>query len=473
MGFIKKVFKLKTPSNSTNSLNKRKKSFSKVNAKFDAGTNNPASSSTFENAVSDVNSDISWSLSDVQSRSRGKYINSYLSARNVDVWVAEEIGAMATIKSEVGVKDIDKMLSALWKSHQPYIDYESVSDFHAFITTCVRERRVCGEVFIRLVRSKTESSNINMQLQMIPCEMIPSEYSKKISKHRKIESSIEYNKGKKVAIWVKACAEDLDPTVRIPFDNICHSFIQKFPGQTRGLPASMSSLLTEGNLSIYAENEIDRKSTASSLKGVMINKNEDYDDDDDDDFYEDEASESSKPEVENIKVGKGAHLQVLPRGYEVEFNNNELGQNYVPFMSHGEKTVCMGHGVPYSIATGDFNGISDRTLRTVTNQFRRQVGSEKKEAVEHKIIAKVWRWFIDAVVLSGVKLPDFHINPYTYYNGHKFITQAFAYDHPVQDMQAIKKAIEIGISSPEQVARERNINFDEINQENKQKNRES
>lgn len=408
--------------------------------------------------VNNVDSSISANLSTLRARSVGAWINSPVANAIFDEWVSTEIGSSAKIRPTSSNDKFNEDISNLWKKHERFLDVGGNMNLLGILTVCTRERRVRGEVFIRLINRKIGKLPCPMQIQVLPSNSVPL-FDKDLSNGNKIRDGIEYKGATKVAVHFYKADNSVYNLERVPISKVIHAFDQKFAGQRRGIPSFSPSMLKESEYNSYEENKLNRKASQSGVVG-MITKDIIATGDDSqgltgyDDPEDDNNQQQVEPEDKLISFGVNK-LLIGEAGENLTMNNSpDVGQNYEKFTKNNQRLVSIGAGVPYSIAMGDFSGMNDRTLRQINNMFRRRVNGEKERVTNFQIVAKLWRWFIDAAVLSGVRADNYFDNRDDY-RAYHFNTEAHAYDHATQDLTAVQSSINIGLESVQGVSDKR------------------
>lgn len=433
-----------------------------VRAKFD-GASKGARSGSFHHETYDINDALDDDLALLRARSTGAWLNSPIANSAFEQWVSDEIGSTAKITPTSSNVKANQVLTSLWEKHERFLEVTGDINLLGVLSVSTRERRVRSEVFIRLIRRKKGSLPVPMQVQIIDSAMCP-QITKTLDNGNKIIQGIEFRGLVKVAVWFKKDESNEYDLVRVPVRDVIHSFIRKFAGQKRGIPSYSPSLLTEGEYNSYEENELNRKASQSGIVG-MITQSAASDEDEligGEETSEGEGGESSAvEEIDPVYVSLGPNkLLVGEQGEGLELNNSpDVGQNYKDFTTNKQRLISSGSGVPMQITTGNFEGMNDRSLRQLNNQYRRRVKSEKNLATDFQLVGKLWRWFVDAAVLAGADIPDYYENRDDL-RKYRLTVESFAHDHPVQDLTAAEKSIKLGLHSEKSLAEERGTDYE-------------
>lgn len=444
--------------------NPKSKSRQYVQNSFDGATKG-ARGAVAHQEVQSVGYALSDNLDTLRGRSVGAWLNSPIANTIFDEWVSTEIGSSAKIHPTSSNDIVNSELSSLWKRHEKFLDVGGNLGLLGILSVSTRERRVRGEVFIRLYNRKIGKFPAPMQIQIIPSNACPL-FDKDLSNGNKIKDGIEFKGAAKVAVWFyKNNSEDGDifNLERVPMSKVIHAFDQKFAGQRRGIPSFSPSMLKESEYNSYEENELNRKASQSGVVGMITKDIIEEDDAHIQSGYDDDQQQSQI--IEEPKESKILHFGVNKMligeaGEGLTMNNSpDVGQNYEKFTKNNQRLVCAGSGVPYALAMGDYAGLNDRTLRQINSMFRRRVSGEKERVTNFLIISKLWKWFVNSAVLTGVNVPDY-FNKRDDYRSYRFNTEAHAYDHATQDLTAVKSSINIGLESVQSVSHKRDHDWE-------------
>lgn len=431
-----------------------------VKASFDGATVGKRKGSLHQES-NNVNDSIENDLETLRARSAGAYLNSPMASSAFEQWVSDEIGSSATITPVSSNESVNDELKELFTKHERFLDVGGHLALLGILNVSTRERRVHGEIFIRLIRRRAGLLPVPMQVQLIKSHMCPI-INRTLDNGNKIKQGIEFKGMKKVAIWFKRDENNEYDLIRVPMRDVIHSFVQKFAGQIRAIPSFSTSLLKEGEYNSYEENELNRKGSQSSIVGMVTRQT--YEDGGDELPPEVPVVEGEAPaeEIDPSFISFGPNkLLIGEEGEGLELNNSpDVGQNYKDFTTNNQFLVSMGAGVPMQLVTSKYDGMNDRTLRQLNNNHRRKVRTERNLTTDFLIVGKLWRWFVDAAVLSGANLPDYRANRDDY-RKYRFSVEAFAYDHAVQDITAAKEGIKLGIHSEKSFAEERGIDYEQ------------
>ena len=159
---------------------------------------------------------------------------------------------------------------------------------------------------------------------------------------------------------------------------------------------------------------------------------------------------------------KAGLMQELEDGQSVTFARPpDAGTNYSEYMRSSHLGTTAGTGVPYELAVGDIQGVSDRTLRVIINEFRRFASQRQWQIVIPQFCQRIVEWFSDASVLAGtISVAEHGLVARPEHAPH-----GWEYLHPVQDVQGKALEVKNGFRSRSSVIAEGGDDPDAVDQE--------
>ena len=123
--------------------------------------------------------------------------------------------------------------------------------------------------------------------------------------------------------------------------------------------------------------------------------------------------------------------------------------------------VSAGQGLPYEILSGDIKDISDRSLRVILNEFHRLCEQKQWLVIIPQMCQPVRDLWSDMAMLSGALSASEAVEA----KNVRWSPQAFAYVHPVQDVQAKQTEVEAGFRSRASVISEMGYDPEDVDEE--------
>lgn len=371
---------------------------------------------------------------------------------------AEFISAMVGdgIKPSPLLDDADQKaeLQQLWYDWVDEADADGLSDFYGLQIRAAGELFEAGECFVRArTRRQSDGLTVPLQVQLIPAEML--DYGLKEQRGAvRIEMGIEFNAiGQRTAYHFLRTHPGTDfatyspgaITVRVPASEVYHLYDPFRVGQIRGVPHTLSAMVTLAMLELYDDAELERKRTAA-LFGAFIRRplGEDQD-------HPLGGVLTTTPSTEppQFALEPGAIIDLEP-GEDVTFSSPaDVGNSYEAFQYRMLLRAATGLGVPYQALTGDLRQTSYGSMRGGMITFRRKIQAKQNAVLIFQFCRPIWQKWLDTAALAGVL-------PWTYTEHQatrrdkirvKWQTPKWDWIDPYKDLQAEKLAVDSGFKS--------------------------
>lgn len=387
----------------------------------------------------------------------------------VDKLVSNEIGTGIQAKSKNGTPEAKAIAAKKWKRWGKVCDADGLLNFEGIQGLLDREARVAGEAFIRFrARRPQDGLEVPLQLQLIEAEQCPANYYTSASNGNQIRAGIEFNQiGQRVAYWMyPQHPGDTVVTIftdmqlrRIPADQIIHVYQPLRAGQLRGLPHLTSALVRMLNLDSFDDAVLERQKVANLLSMIFTKTVAA----DADPLADAKTGETAPDDTPLATLEPGSSLEA-PEGYDVKFSDPpDAGANYAPYLRTQLMAIAARAGVPYEVLTGDLQGISDRALRLILNEFRRMVEQWQWLVLIPMALQRIREAWFDAAVLAGaIDAPGYATDREDYVETI-WTPQGWPYSHPVQDVNADVTAVRAGFKSRSSIIEENGDDPDEVN----------
>lgn len=419
---------------------------------FDAGKNTRRLRGTTTATVA-INTQIKSYGRTVRARSRYLAANNPYASAAKKAFVSALVGAgikPSSLSEDAGLK---KAIQEAWLDWTDEADADGLTDLYGLQATIASEIFEAGEVFVRFRPRRAEDGlSVPLQLQILPAEMLPLDDNRVLGSNR-VEMGIEFNAiGRRVAYHFLRQHPGADSTfitnatqtVRVPASEILHLFDPtQNAGQIRGIPHTLSAIVTAAIMDCYDDAELERKRTAALFGGFVTRPAID----DSDHPLEQGADLTTVSGAIGLEPGA---IVDLADGEDIKFSAPaDVGGSYEAFQYRNLLRMAAGFGVPYAAMTGDLRQTSYGSIRAGLVEFRRRV-----EAMQHSIMVfqfcrPVWqRWFGEAVLSVGLplSLTDYATAP-RQFQRVKWITPRWEWIDPYKDRQAEKLAVDNGFKA--------------------------
>lgn len=413
-------------------------------------------------------------LATLRNRSRDQIRNNGMIAHGVTSLVTNEVGTGIVPRSRVQEESLRQEIDALWSYSAPEMDADGILDVYGIQSLASRTRRAAGEVFLRRRRrSAADRLHVPLQVQVLEPEFVPLGLNRKLPNGNEIVAGIEFDRrGRRVAYHMYRehpgdghTGFSSDNLLRIPARDVCHHFMPLRPGQIRGEPDAVASLLSARDLSEYQDAELVRKKTRAPFTGFLSRAAVDHTEDVDPLTGLPRDVEDDLP---NITVSPGMFLTGIPGEQLTLFDGDNTGEGYADFMRQQLLQQAMGLNLPYELLSGDWSQVNDRLVRVVLNEFHRYIESIQDHYMVHQVCGTMWNWWMDAAVLGNALKVSGYAKRRPELLLCEWRPQGWQYIHPVQDVEAKLMAIAGGLTSRQAEVAKSGWDVAEIDEQNRE-----
>lgn len=384
----------------------------------------------------------------LRNRARNAYRNHPYIFKAINSLVSDEIGSGIIPRS---TSSQATALNEYWERVSANIDPEGVLSFPMMMAQIASERRVAGEVFIRKRIRRNSSYGSPLQLQVLEADYCPENMNEVRPNGNKVRAGIEFNRtGQRVAYWfyVDHPADGiysgsresyLKRKVRIPARDVIHHFMPTRAGQLRGESDITQALVKTNTLEKYSDAEMQRKESKSNYTGAVYRDPKVFEADEEDTVVQQGS----------MNIMPNSMVELLP-GETIElFDGDKTGSGYDLYINEQLRAIAAALEIPFEFMTGNFSNLNDRLLRGVVDAYRRRIKMFQQLAVD-QICKPVWRWSLEAAVLTGELNLSGYGNDPKEHNKVEWSPEAWSYTNPVQDVQARVMEIDNGLKSRQQ-----------------------
>ena len=404
-------------------------------------------------------------LQTIRNRARHANNNEWSAASSSRTVVTDVVGTGITARPKTKSINLKQKLIKLWDKFTNECDADGVLTFYGQQALIAETWENAGEVFVRLrPRRMNDGLSVPLQIQLLEPEMVP-QLDRDLPNGNKIRQGIEFDKiGRRVAYWMysahpgdyqsTAQMQDIKP---VPADQVLHIYKPGRIGQLRGVPSGTSSMVRTKIVGDY-DDAVTEKAKLQNLFTAVITRPTPVAGQENIDPLTGQIINQSDNDMPMVSMEPGATIELAP-GEDVKWSNQPAtGVGYNDYMRQQYLGITAGRGVPYELATGDITNVSDRTLRVVVQQYRRNIEQKQWLYLIPQFCQKVRDAWVDAAVLAGeIALADAEDA-----KNVEWSPQAWQYIHPVQDVQSKVAEINAGIVSRDQVISSRGYDPEEV-----------
>jgi len=380
-------------------------------------------------------------------------------------WAANLVGTGIIARPKTTDAALKKILRDLWDDWSEVCDADGALDFYGIQNMVARNWIEAGEVFVRLRPRRPEDGlPVPLQIQVLEADMVPANDSM-APNGNSIVQGVEFNAfGQRVAYWMHRNHPgdglgDTGTLTRVPAEFVLHIYEPTRPGQLRGVSDLAPILARLRGVGDFDDAVLERQKLANLFAGFLERPASGQDA-----ALDPLTGLPIKTDADGTPMAAlepGTMQELLP-GETVKFSEPpDAGAGYKDFTRQQYQGVAAGTGLPYELLTGDLNGVSDRALRVILNEFRRHCQQRQWHILIPQLCRKVRAAFADAAVIAGI------LNGAEGREARRvtWVPQGWAYIHPTQDVQAQQIAVESGFTSRTRVITERGDDPEEIDAE--------
>ena len=421
-------------------------------------------------AGSGPNAALNGSLETLRNRARQSYRNNAWIERGIENNVKNEIGIGITPIFLSKDESFNDIAATVWLSFVASSDPELALNFYGQLAQASRARRVSGEVFIRRrLRSSSWGLSVPLQIQIIEADQVPLGMNEKRTNGNRIKAGKEYNKrGKLVAFWVypehpQDSPQYSNQALRIPAKEIIHHYNPLRPGQVRGEPDMVQALLRAKSYDSYEDAELVRKEARAPFTGFL---QKEYTSEDDWSFDPLTGEEIDNRDIPEINAQPGTIISGTLGESLTLFDGDNTGQGYSDYQRQQLLAISAGLKSIDVLVSGDWSNINDRIYRAQIGEYRREIQMCQEHLCIHQICERVGRWFTDAALLAGKLTAKDYAKNIDDYNRRDWSTHRWPHIHPTQDVDSIRKEMELDLTSHDAEAAKRSKKGSEIQRKN-------
>lgn len=250
---------------------------------------------------------------------------------------------------------------------------------------------------------------------------------------------------------------------RYPADQVLHIYITDTPEQTRGLPWMHAGMLRLHRLKEYEDAALVAAQVGASNLGFFTTQ-EGYakgalDDGGSDSFM---LSPDGQP-MQSIEAGQ---FGILPEGYDFKsFDPNYPQDQYPSFVQAQLRGFASGVGVGYHNLANDLEGVNFSSIRSGTLEERDQWMQLQDWLINAFLIPVYEAWLESALMRGNITMPNGSALPAAKLDkflAHIWQGRRWQWVDPLKDVEALSRAIEMRIMSPQHAAAQLGMDLDDV-----------
>lgn len=397
--------------------------------------------------------------------------------RALKILVSHEIGCGLQPRPKIEDAGLRKDLLTLWNDWTAEADADGTSDFYGWQGILARGRRESGEVFVRIRNRLPEDGlTVPLQVQALEAAMVPIRYNVANGKNT-VRQGIEVTPfGTRAAYWLHAqhpgesnffagpASLRADELTRVPATAILHHYTPERPGQLRGIPTPISSLVRARNFDAYESAELTRKKSRAKFVGAIYRETDDENPIGDDAVNIEDDLIAREKQRGYVDLEDG-YLLNLAQSERLDLYNNDTGSVGIDFLRVQLRAIAAGMGVPYELMTGDYADTNDRVMKVILNALYRELEMEQDRLVS-QVLQPVWVAWLDSVAMNRI------VRIRNYWSEKRALQRcewrghAWSYPNPLQEAQTKKILKDEGFASRSAIVAEMGWDVEDVDQQN-------
>lgn len=337
-----------------------------------------------------------------------------------------------------------KKFKAQWKlwAETKACDYYGRHTMYGLQKLAMRAVAESGECIIL----KRRTGPYKLQLQLLEADYLDhGKDVRELANGGHITQGVEFDKDDKiVAYWIfnshPGETGRYESSSR-PAKDVIHIFEQLRPGQVRGVPFGVASMLRLKDFDDYEDAEVIRQKIAACFAAFVQ----------DADPASAGVGGDDTDQLEKLEPGT---VEYLPPGKEITFANPPTTNNYDTFSRKILQGIAAGYGITYESMTGDLSNVNFSSGRMGWLEMSRQVADWQYNMIIPMLCDTTLEWFMDvSLITNGFSKGDLTVS---------WTPPRREMIDPVKETTAIKDQIRSGLRSWSEAVREQGYEPDDV-----------
>ncbi len=406
-----------------------------------------------------VDETIKNSLTKLRQRSQDLCRNNAYAVRYLDL-----VGTNVVGKNGIRLRSEHENIDTAWKDwgRKENCTVSGDQTLRQFLWLAWQTRAADGEVIIRM-HPGFKGSRYRFAVQMIDAALLDINLNDKNPKTGNlIVMGVEENKhGRPVAYWFHSGADVRKFGVsmvsrgrlRIPAEQIIHSYRRRRPNQTRGVPDLAPIMMDAKMLDGLLEAEIVAARTAASKMGFLERKMEDV--------------EGYSPDPENddpteMEAEPGAITELDPGLHFESWDPQHPSTAFPSFIKTNIRRFASGLCVSYPSLANDVENVNFSSLRHVAIEDRDHWGAEQSDLIDDLLEPMYRAWIFDAMLSGHLTLPE--RDPRAWF-AVKWIPRGWQWVDPVKEGKAAEGDLKNNLTSNSRLLQGKGIEYEDVLEE--------
>jgi len=400
----------------------------------------------------DANKQLEASLPTLRNRSREQVRNNVYARRTVQGISVNVVGRGIIPTPEYVTRGAEKRIMKLWKmwaTKANRCDHDGLMSFYGIQKLVMRTVVESGECLV--IRRRSDSTLLPLKLQVLEPDFIDTTKSNLISEDEGSITmyGIKFSKnGERLGYWLYDSHPGSDRMLRlssrfVKAEDVCHIYAVERPGQVRGVPWMVASMIRMRDFDEYEDAELVRQKIAACFT-VFVS------DTDPDAITNNTAAQEI---AERVEPGI---IEMLPPGKTVSFAQPPLTNGYESYSRKILQGISIGTGITYEMMTGDLSNVNFSSGRMGWLEFQRNVSDWQDNMLIPMFCDRVWEWFCEAGAIVGQVKADTEVS---------WTPPRREMIDPVKETNALSKQVRNGFLSYSEAVRQMGYDPDDTMEE--------
>ena len=383
----------------------------------------------------------------IRARARESIRNNPYSARAVNAITTNVVGKGIVPVITGPNEEVVNRLVQLWKEwvETPNLDYDGYHNIYSMQAAVMQAVVSSGEVLIR--RRVTRGGVLPFKIQLLESDHLVTTRTftaPNAAKDNDVVQGVELDglDGKPVAYHLYEAhpgesnriknIENRLKILRLGAEDILHVFLQRRPGEHRGVSWLASVLTVLEELAAYERALLVRQKVSACYTAFVHD-------------IEPPIDNSPKGEFDSEHIEPGM-IDYLPPGKDIKFGNPPSpGTDYPAYKSTQLHAIAAGIGMSYEALTGDLSQVNFSSARMGWLEFQRNIDYWRGCLMNQMFNWRVSQWFLEAAELAGANVAGVSF---------EWVSPRREMIDPTKEIPAAIKAVRAGFSSLSGVIRE-------------------
>jgi lambda family phage portal protein len=394
---------------------------------------------------SSANSEVRVAQSITRDRARDLTRNSAYANKALNVIVSNTIGPGIVPKIKGRNQTQEKMLAQKWKEwgETTLCDRDGKHNFYSMQAAVLRCIVESGENITKKI-----IENGTAKLQLLEPDYINGQFNNNVDNVQ----GLWIDSNDKIVAYELYTAHPGDwrayslKSVKVPVDQIIHSYKIERIGQLRGMPWAYPVANTLKDLADYQSSTLIRQKIASCFTAFVTSTDEDK--------LADQVALTAQRQLENNL--EPATIRYLAPGQTINFANPPGVDQYDPFMRQSLRSVAAGFGVSYESLTGDYSQVNFSSGRMGHLEMQRNIDMWRWQMLIPQFCEPAFAWFLQSLAMQGMPVDGVTV---------QWTAPAREMIDPTKEVASLKDEVRNGFKSLPEAIRERGMDPDAVFEE--------